>query len=100
MVEDSQDHPEGHVGDPQDDRHLHLEGVEEAQVIDSQAPDLGWQERWVSCRGPPVHVTLTHLFVPFRASAQSVTCPPLKGNRGDWLRAQTTQSQPQLFLTG
>ena len=48
VVEDSQDHPEGHVGDPQDDGHLHLEGVEEAQVVDSQAPDLGWREGWVS----------------------------------------------------
>ena len=44
MVEDSQDHPKGHVGDPQDDGHLHLEGVEEAQVVDGQAPDLGEQE--------------------------------------------------------
>ena len=44
MVEDSQDHPKGHVGDPQDDGHLHLEGVEEAQVVDGQAPDLGKQK--------------------------------------------------------
>lgn len=51
VVEDSQDHPEGHVGDPQDDGHLHLERVEEAQVVRGQAPDLGWQEGQGSRRG-------------------------------------------------
>lgn len=46
VVEDAEEHPKGHVGDPKDDRHLHLEGVEEAQVVGGQAPDLGQWEKW------------------------------------------------------
>lgn len=65
MVEDSQDHPEGHVGDPQDDGHLHLEGVEEAQVVDGQAPDLGEQEGRGVTKGPP-HLSLIGLCVPLQ----------------------------------
>lgn len=41
VVEDAEEHPKGHVRDPEDDRHLHLEGVEKAQVVGGQAPDLG-----------------------------------------------------------
>lgn len=39
VVEDAEEHPKGHVRDPKDDRHLHLEGVEKAQVVRGQAPD-------------------------------------------------------------
>lgn len=62
-----------------------------------------WGGRRDGCHAggrPPARITLTHLFVPFQAAAQSVPCPPLGGSRGDWLKAQTTQAQPQLFLTG
>lgn len=82
VVEDSQDHPKGHVGDPKDDGHLHLEGVEEAEVVDSQAPDLGWQEGgvspWAACLlapvGPHWHLPPTY---------------PLQGSRREQWTGQT-----------
>ena len=99
MVEDSQDHPEGHVGDPQDDGHLHLEGVEEAQVVDRQAPDLGEQEGQGVTKGPP-HPSHSHwpACAPPGPPAQSVT-HPMRGSRAAWLRAQPGPL-PQSLLAG
>ena len=97
MVEDSQDHPKGHVGDPQDDGHLHLEGVEEAQVVDGQAPDLGEQEGRGVTKGPP-HPSHSHqpLSAPPGPPAQSVT-HQMWSSTVAWLRAQPGPL-PQFFL--
>lgn len=96
MVEDSQDHPEGHVGDPQDDRHLHLEGVEEAQVVDGQAPDLGEQEGRGVTKGPP-HPSHQPVCAPPGPPAQAITHP--MSSRVAWFRAQPGPL-PQFLLAG
>ena len=40
MVEETERHSEQHVGHAQDDGHLHLEGVQEGQLVGGDIPDL------------------------------------------------------------
>lgn len=40
MVEDAKKHAKAHVHNSQDHRHLHLEGIQETEMVGSQAPDL------------------------------------------------------------
>lgn len=40
MVEEAQSYSKEHVDDSQDDRHLHLEGVEECQLVGCDVPYL------------------------------------------------------------
>lgn len=40
VVEEAETNSEEHVDDPEDDGHLHLEGVEEGQLVGGQIPDL------------------------------------------------------------
>lgn len=44
MVEEAERNSEEHVDDPQDDGHLHLEGVQEGQLVGGDVPDLGREE--------------------------------------------------------
>lgn len=41
VVEEAEANSKEHVDDPQDDGHLHLEGVQEGQLVDGDVPDLG-----------------------------------------------------------
>ena len=40
MVEETEGDSEQHVRHPQDDGHLHLEGVQEGQLVGGDVPDL------------------------------------------------------------
>lgn len=40
MVEETEGHSKQHVDDAQDHRHLHLERVEESQLVGGHVPDL------------------------------------------------------------
>lgn len=40
MVEQAEGDSKQHVDDPQDDGHLHFEGVEEGELVGSKVPDL------------------------------------------------------------
>lgn len=40
MIEDTQHHSKAHVDYPDDNRHLHLVGVEEGQPVHRHVPDL------------------------------------------------------------
>ena len=40
MVENTENHSEGHVHDPNNDGHLHLVGVQEGQPIHRHVPNL------------------------------------------------------------
>lgn len=44
VVEEAETNSEEHVDDPQDDGHLHLEGVQEGQLVGGDVPDLGRKE--------------------------------------------------------
>lgn len=41
VVEEAETNSKEHVDDPQDDGHLHLERVQEGQLVDGDVPDLG-----------------------------------------------------------
>lgn len=41
VVEKAETNSKKHVDDPQDDGHLHLEGVQEGQLVGGDVPDLG-----------------------------------------------------------
>lgn len=40
VVEETESNSEQHVDDSQDDRHLHLKGVQECQLVGGYAPNL------------------------------------------------------------
>ena len=46
VVEQAEDDSEQHVDDSQDHRHLHLEGVQEGQLVDGDVPDLVGDKTW------------------------------------------------------
>lgn len=44
MVEEAETNSKQHVDDSQDDGHLHLEGVQERQLVSGDVPYLGGQK--------------------------------------------------------
>lgn len=49
MVEDTETDTKEHVDDSQDDGHLHLERVQESQLVDGDVPNL--EEKWKTKAG-------------------------------------------------
>lgn len=44
MIEETERNTKQHVDDSQDNGHLHLEGVQESQLVDCDVPNLS--EKW------------------------------------------------------
>lgn len=62
VVEEAERNSEEHVDDPQDDGHLHLEGVQEGQLVGGDVPDLGREENPFTLSASLVQMELSQRF--------------------------------------
>ena len=59
MVEEAENDSEQHVDDSQDHRHLHLEGVQEGQLVGGDVPDLWARKRAGVTLWPCIEIVYT-----------------------------------------